>query len=61
MLRHTEKAECWPSGGDRNKLRVKANMELSRFSECVRLGEGNQDVEVVKWVQLCRKRLGAGG
>ena len=61
VLRHSADAHCWPAAADRLKLRVKANMELTRFSECVRLGENSQDVEVVKWVLICRKRLDAGG
>jgi hypothetical protein len=57
VLRHTDKAQCWPSNATRKKLRVKANMELNRFEECVRLGQDSSDSEVVGWVRTCSKRL----
>jgi serine/threonine protein kinase len=57
ILRHTDKAACWPSSATRKKLRVKANMELNRFEECVRLGKDSGDSEVVGWVRMCSKRL----
>ena len=57
MLRHTENADCWPAGTARKKLRVKANLELKRFEECVRLGKGSSDTEIVGWVNTCTKRL----
>lgn len=57
ILRHTDKAECWPSSATRRKLRVKAYMELNRFEDCVRLGKDSADSEVVGWVRTCNKRL----
>lgn len=61
VLRHTAKSSCWSKSVERTKLRVKANMELSRFSECVSLGENSRDAEVIKWVQVCRLRLDRDG
>ncbi len=61
VLRLTDKAECWPSKATRLKLRVKANMELNRFEECVRLGKDSGDSEVVGWVRVCSKRLDSKG
>jgi serine/threonine-protein kinase len=61
VLRHTSRSSCWSKSVERTKLRVKANMELSRFSECVSLGEKIRDPEVMKWVQVCRLRLDREG
>ncbi|HET6582244.1 MAG TPA: protein kinase, partial [Nannocystaceae bacterium] len=61
LLRHTQKGSCWPTGSARKKLRVKAMMELNRFDDCVQLGQGVTDTEVVGWVQTCSKRRDAKG
>jgi serine/threonine-protein kinase len=61
VLRHTKQAACWPSAAARNKLLVKANMELKRFEECVRLGKNSSDKEVMGWVNTCSKRVDSKG
>jgi hypothetical protein len=59
LLRHTSRSSCWQSERDRTKLRVKALMELHRFSNCIEVGQhfAAVDHEVARWVQLCGRRL----
>jgi serine/threonine-protein kinase len=61
VMRHTDMGKCWPVGSARKKLRVKANMELNRFEECVRLGKDSSDKEVIEWVRICNLRVDAKG
>ncbi len=56
MLRQLQKTECWSSSLERRKLKTKALMELKRFPECARTGEGHPDSKVQSWVALCKKR-----
>lgn len=59
VLRHTSRRSCWQADRDRTRLRVKALMELRRFSACIEVGQpvAAVDREVAQWVELCRKRL----
>jgi hypothetical protein len=58
LLRHASRTSCWPSDRERTRLRVKALMELGRFSVCVDAGQhfATVDPELARWVALCRKR-----
>jgi serine/threonine-protein kinase len=58
LLRHTAHASCWASADDRLALRIKALMELGRFTECVRLGHrvSRPQADVQLWTRLCSKR-----
>ncbi len=54
--RHTE---CWEDPTEARKWTTKASMELGDYAQCVAVGEGLKDPDVVGWVQLCRLRDGA--
>jgi serine/threonine protein kinase len=58
LLRHTERARCWGSSDPRAPLRIKALMELGRFSECADVGRSltHDDAEIRRWTRLCEKR-----
>lgn len=58
LLRHTTRASCWNDQGELMALRVKALMELRRFSECAELGRRVHRPEVQQWTRLCEKRAG---
>jgi hypothetical protein len=56
LLRHAGTRGCWPSDAQRTRYKVKALMELHRFEACVEAGHDATDMEVIRWVALCRKR-----
>lgn len=56
MLRHTERAECWSSKSARQKLRVKASLELGRYGDCIAFGRDLTDPTAMSWVRQCELR-----
>lgn len=56
MLRHTERAECWSSKAARQKLRVKASLELGRYADCIAFGRGLTDPTALSWIRQCELR-----
>lgn len=57
VLDATAERKCWARARDRKKLQTQAYMELGRFEDCLRTGEGLADTEVQKWVKLCSNRI----
>jgi serine/threonine-protein kinase len=57
MLRHIGATRCWFDEVERAKLRTKALMELGRFEECIAVGGDLADVDAVRWVDICERRL----
>jgi serine/threonine-protein kinase len=57
VLRHLGERGCWPDHDERDRLRIKALMELGRFDDCVALGTGRMDEQVRRWTELCRRRM----
>jgi eukaryotic-like serine/threonine-protein kinase len=57
VLRATERDSCWKSSRDRARMRVKAFLELHRFSQCKHAAGSIDDAEIQRAAKICEKRM----
>jgi hypothetical protein len=54
-LSHSRIRKCWPDATERQKIRVQAFFELSRYADCIDAGSSSSDPTIQRTVRRCTK------
>ncbi|NJK31747.1 MAG: hypothetical protein HC927_04620, partial [Deltaproteobacteria bacterium] len=53
--RLARKSKCWADATVRLRIRVQALAQVENYEECMQVGDGLEDKEIKRWVNICRR------
>jgi hypothetical protein len=57
VLDRAKRTTCWSSSRDRKRLEVAAYLNLGRWSDCIKVGDGSNDAMIQQFVADCKDSL----
>lgn len=57
VLELSKRSKCWSSTRERKRFEIRAYLNMGRWSDCIKAGEGSNDATVQRFVAECKDSL----